>query len=56
MIAQPGKAVGLCDRDDPALRLDFCSNVTGIDWPEKEIVETTKVATPDPANMPRRVG
>jgi NADH-quinone oxidoreductase subunit C len=22
-------------RDDPALRLDFCSNATGIDWPEK---------------------
>jgi NADH-quinone oxidoreductase subunit C len=20
-------------RDDPALRLDYCSNVTGIDWP-----------------------
>ena len=19
-------------RDDPALRLDFCSNVTGVDW------------------------
>jgi NADH-quinone oxidoreductase subunit C len=37
-------------RDDPALRLDYCSNVTGIDWPEKEIVETTKVSTPDPAN------
>lgn len=29
-------------RDDPALRLDYCSNVTGVDWPEKEIVETTK--------------
>ena len=37
-------------RDDATLRLDQCSNVTGIDWPEKEIVETTKVATPDPAN------
>lgn len=22
-------------RDDPALRMDMCSNVTGIDWPEK---------------------
>src|SRR4051812_46528340 len=36
-------------RDDPGLRLDFCSNVTGVDWPEKEIVETTKTTIPDPA-------
>jgi len=36
-------------RDDPALRLDYCSNVSGIDWPEKEIVETTKRTVPDPA-------
>jgi len=21
-------------RDDPALRLDYCSNVTGVDWPD----------------------
>jgi NADH-quinone oxidoreductase subunit C len=37
-------------RDDPVLRLDYCSNVTGIDWPEKEIVETTKTTVADPAN------
>lgn len=37
-------------RDDPALLLDFCSNVTGVDWPDREVVETTKVSTPDPAN------
>ncbi|MEO5958588.1 MAG: NADH-quinone oxidoreductase subunit C [Opitutaceae bacterium] len=37
-------------RDDSALKLDFCSNVTGIDWPEKEIVETTKTSVADPAN------
>jgi NADH-quinone oxidoreductase subunit C len=42
-------------RDDPALRLDFCSNVTGIDWPEKEIVETTKSTIPDPAGGPSKV-
>src|SRR5215207_2546956 len=42
-------------RDDPALRLDFCSNVTGIDWPEKEIVETTKSTVPDPAGGPAKV-
>lgn len=39
-------------RDDPDLALDYCSNVTGIDWPDKEIVETTKVAEPDPAGGP----
>lgn len=42
-------------RDDPALRLDYCSNVTGIDWPEKEIVETTKSTVPDPAGGPPKV-
>ncbi len=44
------RAVATFLRDDPALRLDYCSNVTGIDWPEKEIVETTKTTVPDPAN------
>ncbi len=29
-------------RDDAALALDFCSNVTGIDWPERKIKTTTK--------------
>ncbi len=43
-------------RDDPALRLDLCTNVTGVDWPEKEIVETTKMTIPDPAGgAPRLV-
>ena len=42
-------------RDDPALKLDQCSNVTGIDWPEKEIVETTKVSVPDPAGGPAKI-
>jgi NADH-quinone oxidoreductase subunit C len=36
-------------RDDPALKLDFCSNVTGVDWPEKEIVETKRTSVPDSA-------
>jgi NADH-quinone oxidoreductase subunit C len=36
-------------RDDTALKLDFCSNVTGVDWPEKKIVESTKTTVPDPA-------
>ncbi len=42
-------------RDDPALRLDYCSNVTGIDWPEKEITETVKTTVPDPAGGPDKV-
>jgi NADH-quinone oxidoreductase subunit C len=42
-------------RDDPALRLDYCSNATGIDWPEKEIVEVTKTTVPDPAGGPAKV-
>jgi len=29
-------------RDDPVLQLDQCSNVTGVDWPDREIVETKK--------------
>lgn len=30
-------------RTDPALRLDYASNVTGIDWPETVVKETVKV-------------
>ena len=30
-------------RDDPEFRLDHCSNVTGIDWPEAELTEKFKV-------------
>lgn len=30
-------------RDDPRLRFDYCSNVTGVDWPEAEITEKVKV-------------
>lgn len=29
--------------DDPALRLDFCSNVTGVDWLDGEVSEKIKV-------------
>jgi NADH-quinone oxidoreductase subunit C len=42
-------------RDDPTLRLDYCSNVTGVDWPDKEIVDTKKVSVPDPAGGPDKV-
>ena len=30
-------------RDDPALQLDFCSNVTGVDWLDRTVKNTTKV-------------
>src|SRR5947208_14745262 len=30
-------------RVDPALRLDFCSNVTGVDWLDRTIKKTVKV-------------
>jgi NADH-quinone oxidoreductase subunit C len=30
-------------RIDPALRLDFCSNITGIDWLDRTIKKTVKV-------------
>jgi NADH-quinone oxidoreductase subunit C len=30
-------------RDDPALRLDFCSNVTGVDWLDRAVKKTAKV-------------
>jgi NADH-quinone oxidoreductase subunit C len=33
-------------RDDAELRLDYCSNVTGVDWPDKEVVETVKKTVP----------
>lgn len=42
-------------RDDPDLRLDYCSNVTGIDWPEKEIVEAVRTSVPDPAGGPPKI-
>src|SRR5262245_7818101 len=29
--------------DDPQLRLDYCSNVTGVDWLDAEITEKVKV-------------
>lgn len=33
-------------RDDPALRLDYCSNVTGVDWPEREVVDVIRKTLP----------
>src|SRR5437867_2486472 len=36
-------AVAVFLRDDPRLRLDYCSNVTGVDWPESVRKEKVKV-------------
>jgi len=41
--AADAQAIATFLRDDEALRLDYCSNVTGIDWPERETVETVKI-------------
>jgi NADH-quinone oxidoreductase subunit C len=30
-------------RDDPVLRLDFCSNATGVDWVDRTVKKTVKV-------------
>jgi NADH-quinone oxidoreductase subunit C len=38
-------AVGHFLRDDPALRLDFCSNVTGVDWLDRVVKKTAKIKT-----------
>lgn len=36
-------AVATFLRDDPELAFDFLSNVSGVDWPDKEITEKVKV-------------
>jgi NADH-quinone oxidoreductase subunit C len=41
--AEHGMAIARFLRDAPQLRFDFCSNVTGIDWPPKEISAKMKV-------------
>ncbi len=43
--AEHAVAVGKYLRDAAGLRLDYCSNVTGIDWPAKEVSEKVKVKT-----------
>jgi len=42
---QPGDALAVARflHDDAELRLDFLSNVTGVDWPDREISEKVKV-------------
>jgi len=41
--AEHGFAVARFLRDASDLRFDFCSNVTGVDWPSKEISAKVKV-------------
>ena len=38
-----GRDVARFLRDDPALRLDFCSNVTGVDWLDRTVKKPVKV-------------
>jgi NADH-quinone oxidoreductase subunit C len=38
-----GLAVAKFLRDEPSLRFDYASNVTGVDWPELELSEKIKV-------------
>jgi NADH-quinone oxidoreductase subunit C len=37
------RAVAKFLRDDPALRLDHCSNVTGVDWLDRNVAKKVKV-------------
>ena len=41
-------------RDDSALGLDYCSNATGVDWPDKTITDVTTTSEPDPAGGPAK--
>jgi len=44
--AETAVAVAEFLRDDEELELNFLSNVTGVDWPDKEITEKVKVTKP----------
>src|SRR5216117_985246 len=41
--SEHGLPVARILRDDAELRLDYCSNATGVDWPEAELTEKVKV-------------
>jgi NADH-quinone oxidoreductase subunit C len=45
LLLAPENAVAVATflRDDPVLAFDFLSNVSGVDWPDKEITEKVKV-------------
>ncbi len=42
-----GLAIALFLRDDPELRFDYCSNVTGVDWLDKTVKEKVIVREDD---------
>lgn len=45
MLVDPTHAIALATflRDDPELRLDYASNVTGVDWPDAVTKEKVKI-------------
>jgi NADH-quinone oxidoreductase subunit C len=45
LLLNPAKALDVAKflRNDPELAFDYLSNVTGVDWPDKEISEKVKV-------------
>ena len=47
LLIEPADAVKAAKflRDSPDLRLDYCSNVTGVDWLDTEISEKVKIKT-----------
>ena len=49
LLLSPGHALAVARllRDDPELRLDYCSNVTGIDWPDTTVKEKVNVREGD---------
>jgi NADH-quinone oxidoreductase subunit C len=49
------RAIALFLRDDPALKLDQCSNVTGVDWPDKQITDTVRTPVLDAAGATVRI-
>ena len=53
--AAQAREIALFLRDDPALQLDYCSNATGVDWPEKEVTDVKKISVPDPAGGPAKI-
>ena len=45
LLVDPAHVIAVAKflRNNPQLRLDFCSNVSGVDWPDAEITTKTKV-------------
>jgi len=45
LLVDPAHAVAVARflRDDPHLRFDYCSNVTGVDWLDTEITEKVRI-------------